>query len=103
MKNTYNLMRIGVLIGLAASCAGCTGSRQQTASDLTYALDAAALAESVYAAQPSANPKTVAKLSSLLAAAQAAVTTWQASSKPGDQAIAAAAIAALVEYQNAAP
>ncbi len=97
MKNLRTLL----LIGFAATCAGCAASRQQTATDLTYALDAAALVESAYAAQPSANPETVAKLQSLLAAAQAAVTTWQASSQPEDQAIAAAAIAALAEYESA--
>jgi hypothetical protein len=94
-------MKTAPALVLAALCAGCTSS-QSTSADLSIALDAASLAERVYAAQPSANPQTVAKLASLLAAAQAAVTTWQTSSKPEDQAIAAAAIAALAEYESAA-
>jgi hypothetical protein len=71
-------------------------------TNLTVALDVAATVEGAYAARPAADPNAVAELSRLLASAQAAVAAWQASSSESDQAIANAAIAALVEYEATA-
>ena len=91
-------------IALSVSLAGCAASTPEVAADLAVALDVAATAEGAYAARPGADPTKVAELSRLLAVAQAAVTSWQASSLPADQAIASAAISALVEYEaTAAP
>jgi hypothetical protein len=97
-------MRTGVIIiaGLASVLTGCAAEKPQVASDLNVALDVAAAAEGAYAARPNADAKTVAQLSRLLAVAQAAVTSWQTSSQPEDQALASAAVAALVEYEASA-
>ncbi len=97
-------MRAGIMVaaGLAFALGGCAGGKPQIASDLNVALDVAAVAEGAYAARPNADPKTVAELSRLLSVAQAAVTSWQASALPQDQALASAAIAALVEYEASA-
>jgi len=97
-------MRTG-LIGAASALfvlGGCSGNKPQIAADLNVALDVAAAAEVAYAARPTADPKTVAQLSGLLTAAQSAVASWQASTKPEDQAIASSAVAALVEYEASA-
>jgi hypothetical protein len=59
----------------------------------------AAALETAYAAQPGANPKTVAELRGLVSAGQAALATWQASASPGDAQALNAAIAALVAYE----
>jgi hypothetical protein len=91
-----------VAFGLFVTLCGCAGGKPQVAGDLNVALDVASVAEGAYAARPNADPKTVAQLSRLLAAAQAAVTAWQASTQPEDQAAASAAIAALVEYEGSA-
>jgi uncharacterized lipoprotein YajG len=94
-----------LLAPLAAACllgACATTSTQKVASDLSVALDVAATLEGAYAARPTADPKVVAELSRLLAAAQAAVTSLQASGAAGDQAAANAAISALVAYEASA-
>jgi hypothetical protein len=80
-------MRAGIMVaaGLAFALGGCAGGKPQIASDLNVALDVAVVAEGAYAA-----------------VAQAAVTSWQASALPQDQALASAAIAALVEYEASA-
>ncbi len=89
---------------VSVSLAGCAADKPEVAGDLTVALDVAATAEGVYAARPGADPTKVAELSRLLAVAQAAVAAWSASSLPSDQALASAAISALVEYEaTAAP
>jgi hypothetical protein len=89
---------------LSTSLAGCAADKPAVAGDLTVALDVAATAEGVYAARPGADPAKVAELSRLLAVAQAAVAAWSASSLPSDQALASAAISALVAYEaTAAP
>jgi hypothetical protein len=97
-------MRAGIIVaaGFAFAVGGCAGGKPQVASDLNVALDVAAVAEGAYAARPNADPKTVAQLARLLAVAQAAVTSWQASTLPEDQALASAAVAALVEYEASA-
>jgi len=91
-----------VVFGLLLSLCGCAASKPQVAADLSVALDVAAVAEGAYAARPNADPKTVAQLSRLLSVAQAAVTAWQASTQPNDEAVASAAIAALVQYEASA-
>ena len=96
------MKRIMVVCAVALGLAGCAADKTEVAGDLTVALDVAATAEGVYAARPDADPQKVAELSRLLASAQAAVTSWQASSLPSDQAIASAAISALVEYEATA-
>jgi hypothetical protein len=97
-------MRPSILVaaGLACALGGCAGGKPQIASDLSVALDVAAAAEGAYAARPNADPKTVAQLTRLLSVAQAAITSWQSSSQPEDQALASAAVAALVEYEASA-
>jgi hypothetical protein len=89
-------------IAASLSLAGCSASKPEVAADLTVALDVAATVEGDYAARPNADPKKVAALSRLLSVAQAAVASWQASALPADQAIASAAISALVEYEATA-
>ncbi len=79
--------------------AGCAMTHPQAAADLNAAFNVAAAGEAVYAAQPNASPKTVAQMSQLLAAAQAALITWTNSQSAGDQAALNAAIAALVAYE----
>jgi hypothetical protein len=91
-----------ITFSLLVALCGCAGGKPQAAADLTVALDVAAVAEGAYAARPNADPKTVTQLSHLLAVAQAAVTVWQASTLPEDQAVASAAIAALVAYEASA-
>ena len=89
---------------LSMSLAGCAADKPAVAGDLRVALDVAATAEGAYAARPDADPARVAALSRLLATAEAAVAAWSASSLPSDQALASAAISALVEYEaSAAP
>ena len=91
-------------MAVSLSLAGCAASKPEVAADLTVALDVAATAEGVYAARPDADPEKVAAVQRLLAVAQAAVASWQSSALPADQAIASAAISALVEYEaSAAP
>jgi hypothetical protein len=97
-------MRAGITVAVAFAFAlgGCAAGKPQIASDLNVALDVAAAAEGAYAARPNADPKTVAQLARLLSVAQAAVTSWQTSTLPQDQALASAAVAALVEYEASA-
>ncbi len=89
-----------VLIGVAL--AGCSMTQPEAAADLNAAFNVAAAGEAAYAAHPGANPKTVAQMSQLLSAAQAALTSWTNSQTPGDQAALNAAIAALVAYEASA-
>jgi hypothetical protein len=91
-----------IALGLLVTLCGCAGGKAQVADDLNVALDVASVAEGAYAARPNADPKTVEQLSRLLATAQAAVTAWQTSTLPEDQAAASAAIAALVAYEASA-
>lgn len=81
--------------------AGCSMTQPQAAADLNAAYNVAAAGEAAYAAQPGANPKTVAQMSQLLAGAQAALITWTNSQSPGNQAALNAAIAALIAYEAA--
>jgi hypothetical protein len=97
---TKTARAVACLAVLAAS--GCAATKPEISADLTAGLTVAAAAESAYAAQSSADPKVLAQLGRLLASAQAAVTAWQMSSSPADQAVASAAIAALVEYEASA-
>jgi hypothetical protein len=95
---------IAAWAAVSLALAGCAADKPAVAGDLTVALDVAATAEGVYAARPDADPTKVAELARLLAAAQAAVAAWSASSLPSDQALASAAISALVAYEaSAAP
>jgi hypothetical protein len=91
-----------ITFGLLIALCGCAGGKPVVGADLQVALDVAAVAEGAYAARPDADPKTVAQLSRLLAVARSAVAAWQASTQPEDQAVASAAIAALVEYEASA-
>jgi hypothetical protein len=77
-------------------------TQPEAAADLNAAFNVAAAGEAAYAAHPGANPKTVAQMSQLLSAAQAALTSWTNSQTPGDQAALNAAIAALVAYEASA-
>jgi len=92
----------GVAGVVAFALGGCAASKPQVAADLQVAFDVASGLQSVYAAQPAADPKIVAELSRRLAAAQTAVTTWQSSTRPADQALASAAIAAVLDYEASA-
>ena len=85
----------------AALLGGCAMTQPQAAADLNAAYNVAAAGEAAYAAQPGANPKTVAQMSQLLSAAQAALITWTNSQSSGSQAAVTAAIAALVAYEAA--
>ncbi len=91
---------------VAASCllgaAACTATRPQVTADLNAGLEVAAALEGAYAARPSADPKVVVELTRLMAAAQAAVASWEASSSPAEERAAAAAISALVAYEASA-
>ena len=93
------------LISLALSSvliAGCAVSQPEAAADLNVAFNVAAAAEAAYAAHPGANPKTLAQMSQLLSAAQAALVSWTNSPTPGEQAGLNAAIAALIAYEASA-
>ena len=87
---------------LLLSAAACTMTKPTAATDLNAGLEVAAALETAYAARPSADPKVVADLTGLLASAQAAVASWEASNSPADQGLASAAISALVAYEAAA-
>ena len=97
-------MTMKVIAGLAGAAllAGCSMTPSQSAADLNAAFNVAAAGAAAYAAQPGANPKTVAEINQLLAAAQAALATWSSSQSTGNQAAVNAAIAALVAYEAAA-
>jgi hypothetical protein len=101
MKYSNSIARIALGAALLAT-AGCTISRPQATTDLTAGLEVAAAIEGAYAAQPKADPNTVAEVSRLLQSAQAAVTAFGASTSSVDQAAASAAIAALVAYEASA-
>ncbi len=88
---------------LVALLAGCAGGSSTINADLNAAFSVAAAAEAAYAAQPGAAPAVVAEMQRLLAAAQAALLAWNQSGAQTDQAIADAAIAALMSYEASAP
>ena len=96
------LAGVGTALVLAV---GCATARPQVSVDLTVGLNVASAAEAAYAARSDADPKVVAQAVRLLAAAQAAVSAWVASSSSADQATASAAVAALLTYEaeQAAP
>jgi hypothetical protein len=96
MRNFTHTAAIVILL------AGCATGQPETAADLNAAFNVAVAAEAVYAAQPSANQKTVAEMHQLLAAAQAALVSWTNAPTPGQQAAVNAAIAALVAYEAGA-
>lgn len=98
-KCMTSIIVAGSLLFLSA----CADSKPALAADFQVALDVAATIEGAYAAKPTADPRTVAELSRLLATAQAAVASWQTSNSPGDQGLANAAISALVAYEASAP
>jgi len=95
-------VRIASAFCITLALAGCANGKSGIATDLNVALDAAATAEGVYAARPNSDPQAVAEVARLLATAQAAAMAWQSSAKPEDQAIASAAIAALLQYEASA-
>ncbi len=101
MKIRTSLPCSAVVFGLIALSA-CTATKPQVTTDLNAGLEVAAAVESAYAARPNANPKVVADLSRLLASAQAAVASWEASTSSSDEALASAAISALVAYEASA-
>jgi hypothetical protein len=82
--------------------AGCSMTQPEAAADLNAAFNVAAAGEAAYAAHPGANPKTVAQMSQMLAAAQAALVSWTNAQTPGNQAAVSAALAALVAYEASA-
>ena len=84
------------MLAMLAGCATKTGPGQ---ADLQTALSVASAAEAAYAATPGADPATVRKASALVAAAQAALITWDASGAAPDASAAEAAIAALTVYE----
>ena len=88
--------------GTLVAAGACTANRPQVSVDLSTGLDVATAAEVAYAARATADPKVVAQASRMLAGAQAAVSAWEASTSSADQAIAAAAVAALMTYEAAA-
>jgi len=88
--------------GLCLVLAGCATATPETKADLNAAFNVAAAAEAAYAAQPGANANTVAEMTQLLAAAQAALIAWTNSTSPTDQTAASIAIAALVAYEASA-
>lgn len=96
-------MRRIIAVIVAMALAGCAANKTETVADLNAAFNVAAAADAAYAASPGANPKTVADMRQLLAAAQAALITWSNSASPGDQAAASAAVAALVAYAALVP
>ena len=71
-------------------------------TDLNAGLEVAAALQTAYAAKSSADPKVVADLTRLLATAQAAVASWETSTSSTDEALANAAISALVAYEASA-
>ena len=88
---------------LALTClSACTATKPEVTTDLNAGLEVASALESAYAARPTADPKVVADLTRLMASAQAAVASWEASSSSSDEAVANAAISALVAYEAAA-
>jgi hypothetical protein len=97
MKRATTLLLLSSIL-----VAGCAMSQPEAAADLNAAFNVAAAAEAVYAAHPGANPKTVAEMSQMLSAAQAALVSWTNSPTPGGQAGVNAAIAALIAYEASA-
>ncbi len=88
---------------LALMClSACTANRPEVTTDLNAGLEVAAALERAYTARPSADPKIVADLARLMATAQAAVASWEASSSSSEEAMANAAISALVAYEASA-
>ena len=88
---------------LALMClSACTAKRQEVTTDLNAGLEVAAALERAYAARPSADPKVVADLTRLMTSSQTAVASWEASSSSSDEAVANAAISALVAYEASA-
>jgi len=92
-------LRSILLMAVAASVAACSTSKPTAVVDLNLGLNLAASLEGAYAASTSADPAVVVHLARLMTVAQAAVASWSASSSPSDQALAQAAIAALVAYE----
>lgn len=87
---------------LLLATAGCGTAQPQVNTDLNAGLEIAVALESAYAATPKADPKVVAEASRLVSSAEAAVTSFTSSTAPADQAVALAAIAALVAYEASA-
>ena len=95
MKRRNNIAAIPVVLALVCLSA-CTATRPEVTTDLNAGLEVAAALESAYTARPSADPKVAADLTRLMATAQAAVASWEASSSPSDEALANAAISAHI-------
>lgn len=96
----FGVRNAGMIAALFAMTACATLTPQQQ-TDINAGLTVAAAATSIYAARPDADPKVVAQLRALLAAAQSAAQTAQAN--PGgsaEQNAAGAALAALVAYES---
>lgn len=89
-------------LALCLVFAGCATATPEAQADLNAAFNVAAAAEAAYAAQPGANATTVAEMSQLLAAAQAALLAWTNAARPTDQTAASIAIAALVAFEASA-
>jgi hypothetical protein len=94
-----NLVVAIVTAAITLAVAGCAADKPEVAGDLDLALDVASTLEGAYAAKPSADPKVTAEFARLLATGQAAVAAWAASNSPADQALADAAVSALVAYE----
>ncbi len=101
MKNPTSIACMAGMLAVV-SLSACTATRPEITTDLNAGLEVAVALENAYAARPSADPKIVADLTHLMATAQAAVASWEASSSSSDEALANAAISAFVAYEASA-
>ena len=101
MRRLAGVRDVAAVLALACLSA-CTAARPEVTTDLNAGLEVAAALESAYVARPSADPKIVSDLARLMASAQAAIASWEASSSSSNEALANAAISALVAYEASA-
>jgi hypothetical protein len=89
---------VGVLA--VSGCATQSTSTQAMAfTDLTAVLNTAQIGVAAYAAQPNADPRAVATMQQMLAAAETGLIAWNNSPTPGNQAALNGLIAALISYE----
>jgi hypothetical protein len=96
-----------LLLAIPAMALGLTAcaNTAQSVADVNAAYNVAVAAEQVYAASPQATPDGVHRGQALLAAAMAAMVAWQnaPAGSTKEQATLAAAIAALVAFESNSP
>ncbi len=97
-----DMFGVACLGGALLTTSGCAANRPQVSVDLPAGLEVATVVEAAYAARPNADSQVVAEAGRLLASAQAAVSAWEASTSSANQAVAAAAVAALMTYEATA-